>query len=313
MASWGSLALRIIAPSATTNRGVMDHVVTRPTPPFTLSGGRLMVHQVPAWKDNLIWLLVDRATGEAAAVDGPEAEPVLRYCEANGLHLTTILNTHTHGDHIGINRAMGRLGRLETLRVVGPKKVAADVPGLTEPVEDGDSVTFAGVTGGVLLTEGHLDGHISYVFEDVLFCGDTLFGAGCGYLFDGPPATMHASLQRLSELPGETRVCCAHEYTEDNLRFAWSVEPSNTALRERIQSTWATRAVGGSSVPSTIAVERATTPFLRTHSAELRSHLGSATLEASLEGGAAVFAATRALKDGKAYKSMTDADLPLSA
>jgi hydroxyacylglutathione hydrolase len=289
----------------------MDHVVTRPTPPFSLASGRLVVHQIPAWRDNLIWLLVDPDTGEAAAVDGPEAAPVLGYCAANGLRLTTIFNTHTHADHIGINRALERQGRLGEVRVVGSAKVASAVPGLTQAVSDGDRVTFGSVEGVVLLTEGHLDGHVSYVFEDVLFCGDTLFGAGCGYLFDGPPSAMHASLQRLSSLAEETRVCCAHEYTEDNLRFAWSVEPNNQALRERIQATWATRARGASSVPSTIGLERATNPFLRVRSEELMAHLMSAMPDTSLEGDAAVFAATRALKDGKAYKSMSDVDLPL--
>lgn len=291
----------------------MDHVVTRPTPPFSLASGRLMVHQIPAWQDNLIWLLVDPETGDAAAIDGPEAEPVLTYCEANGLRLTTIFNTHTHGDHIGINRALERAGRLAELRVVGSAKVASSVPGLTEAVTDGDRVSFGGIEGRVLLTEGHLDGHISYVFEDVLFCGDTLFGAGCGYLFDGPPSAMHESLQRLAQLGDETRVCCAHEYTEDNLRFAWSVEPSNSALRDRIQSTWAIRAQGKSSVPSTIGVERATNPFMRVHSAELRGHLAAELPEQLLDDDAAVFAATRALKDGKAYKTIGDDALPLGA
>jgi hydroxyacylglutathione hydrolase len=174
-------------------------------------------------------------------------------------------------------------------------------------------VSFGGVDGHVLLTEGHLDGHVSYIFEDVLFCGDTLFGAGCGYLFDGPPSAMHESLQRLAQLEDGTRVCCAHEYTEDNLRFAWSVEPSNSALRDRIQSTWAIRAQGKSSVPSTIGVERATNPFIRVHSAELRGQLKAEMPELRLDDDAAVFAATRALKDGKAYKTIGDAALPLGA
>lgn len=291
----------------------MTHVVTRPTAPFSVAGGRLVVHQVPAWQDNLIWILADPATGEAAAVDGPEAEPALAYCRAQGLELNTILNTHTHGDHIGINRAFQRIGRLDGMRVVGPARVADKVPGLTEPVDEGDAVTFGGVAGRVLLTEGHLDGHISYVFGDVLFCGDTLFGAGCGYLFDGPPETMHASLSRLATLDGATRVCCAHEYTQDNLRFAWSLEPDNLALRARIQDTWDVRADGGSSVPSTIALERATNPFLRTDSATLLDHLSQASPDADLSSPAAVFAATRALKDTKRYKSQGDDVLPLSA
>jgi len=291
----------------------LAHVVTDPVAPFPVAGGRLMVHQVPAWQDNFIWLLADSQTGEAAAVDGPEAEPALAYCRTHGLQLTTILNTHTHGDHIGINRALQRIGQLDDMRVVGPAKVADSVPGLTEPVDDGDSVVFRGVTGQVLLTEGHLDGHISYVFGDVLFCGDTMFGAGCGYLFDGPPATMHRSLSRLAALDGATRVCCAHEYTEDNLRFAWSVEPDNAALEARIRATWRVRAGGGSSVPSTIAMERATNPFLRTDSTTLLQHVGRELPDADLSTPAAVFAATRALKDSKRYKAIGDDALPLSS
>ena len=291
----------------------MDHVVTRPTAPFPLTSGRLMVHQIPAWKDNLIWLLVNPESGEAAAVDGPEVAPVTEYCAEHGFRLTTIFNTHTHADHIGINRALEREGRLSEVRVVGSAKVADAVPGLTDPVSHGDEVSFAGVSGRVLLTEGHIDGHVSYVFEDVLFCGDTLFGAGCGYLFDGPPSVMHESLQSLAELPEDTRVCCAHEYTEDNLRFAWSVEPDNAALGERIRTTWKVRAEGASSVPSTIGLERETNPFLRVRSSSLRAHLMAAWPEATLDTDAEVFAATRALKDGKAYKSLGDADLPLGS
>ena len=165
----------------------MSHVVTRPTAPFRLSGGRVEVHQIPAATDNLVWLLVSE-TGEAAAVDGPDAAAVLAHCEARGLRLTTLFNTHTHGDHIGVNRALAAEGLLPSMRVVGCSRVAPDVPGLTEGVDDGSTVTFGGVEGRVLLTEGHIDGHVSYVFEDVLFPGDTMFGAGCGYLFDGPPA-----------------------------------------------------------------------------------------------------------------------------
>ena len=121
----------------------------------------------------------------------------------------SILNTHTHWDHIGINNDLERRGELARFRVVGPAKVASDVPGITEAVREGDSIQFGGVTGRVMLTEGHLNGHVSYVFGDVLFCGDTLFGGGCGYLFDGPPAKMFQSLLRLAALPGETRVLCA--------------------------------------------------------------------------------------------------------
>ena len=165
----------------------MDHVVTRPTPPFTSRSGRLSVHQIPAWMDNLVWLLVDNDSREAAAIDGPEAGPALAYCDEQGLRLTTVINTHTHGDHIGINNDLQRRGLLDAIHVVGPRRAQDQVPGIKQAVDDGDTVDFKGSTGQVMLTEGHIDGHVSYVFEDILFCGDTLFGAGCGYLFDGPP------------------------------------------------------------------------------------------------------------------------------
>jgi hydroxyacylglutathione hydrolase len=288
----------------------MVHVVTKPADPFKTTGGELEVHQVPSAQDNLIWLLVTR-DGEAAAVDGPDAGGVLDYCAARGFRLTTILNTHTHHDHIGINRDLERRGLLASMRVVGPKRVASDVPGITEQVDQGDKVTFGGVSADVLLTEGHINGHISYVLGGVLLCGDTLFGAGCGYLFDGPPAKMHASLERLAALPEATRVCCAHEYTQDNLRFAFSVEPGNGDLRERIRATWQLRGRGESSLPSTIGVEKRTNPFLRHSSAEIRERVGRAMPERVLGTPEEVFTATRALKDRKDYKTLSDGDLPI--
>ncbi len=262
------------------------------------------------WQDNLVWLLVDNETKEAAAVDGPEAGPALDYCVATGLHLTTVINTHTHGDHVGINADLGRRGQLDDTRVIGSRRAMADVPGIDEPVDDGDVVTFGGVEGRVMLTEGHLDGHVSYVFEDLLFCGDTLFAAGCGYLFDGPPSKMHDSLTRLAALDPDTQVCCAHEYTQDNLRFAWSIDPDNPALADRIKRAWAIRAEGGCTVPSTIADERATNPFLRHHDPALRSRVQAAFPDRELATAADIFAATRALKDHKAYRSITDDQLP---
>jgi hydroxyacylglutathione hydrolase len=287
----------------------MSHVVTKPTAPFRTASGKLTVHQIPAATDNLIWLVVAEG-GEAAAVDGPDAAGVLDYCAARGFRLTTILNTHTHGDHVGINRDLAGRHLLAALRVVGPARAADDVPGITEKVDDGDRVTFGGVTGSVLLTEGHINGHISFVIDGVAFCGDTMFGAGCGYLFDGPPAKMHRSLERLAALPGETRVACAHEYTLDNLRFAWSVEPDNLDLERRIRETRALRAEGGCSVPSTIEIERRTNPFLRHGSKTLREHVHTAMPDRPLASPEETFTATRALKDRKDYKKITDAELP---
>ena len=289
----------------------MEHVVRQPTKPFLTSNGLFEVHQVLAWQDNLIWLLVDVASKEAAVIDGPEAEGVLQYCDEHQLRLTTILNTHTHGDHIGINRDLESRGILSSLRVVGAKLKQDEIPGLTEAVEDNDRVLFGASQGRVLLTEGHIDGHISFVFDDVLFCGDTMFGAGCGYLFDGPPSKMQASLVRLATLPQDTRVCCAHEYTEDNLRFAWSLDYENPALRERIKTTWALRARGECSVPSTIGLECATNPFLRGDSEAVRTAVQTQNPEANIDTPAKMFAATRALKDTKSYRGNLPRALPV--
>jgi hydroxyacylglutathione hydrolase len=291
----------------------MSHVVTHPSPPFRTADGRLEVHQVPVWQDNLVWIAVCTATGEAAAVDGPEADAVLAYCAAHELHLTTILNTHTHMDHVGINHQLARQGALSRYRVFGPAKKASEVPGLTDPVDE-DAVARVGeVELRVMLTEGHIDGHVSYVTSDVLFSGDTLFAAGCGYLFDGPPAKMFDSLTRLTALDPSTRVCCAHEYTQDNLRFAWSVEPDNEALAERIRRVFALRAEGKCSLPSTIGEERATNPFVRHASPTLRAKVAEAFPERPLDTPEAIFAATRALKDRKDYRAIPDAALPLGS
>lgn len=278
----------------------MQHVVTSPRAPFRSASGKLEVHQVPSFRDNLIWILVCTETGAAAAIDGPEAKSALAYAQEHGLDLRAVFNTHTHPDHIGINHGMGKA--IEDLRVAGCAARASDIPHLSEGLADGDTLTLGKSTGRVLLTEGHIDGHLSFVFEDLLFCGDTMFGAGCGYLFDGPPAKMHASLELLAALDPATRVCCAHEYTEDNLRFAWSVEDDNPELRERILAVRALRARGECSVPSTIGEERATNPFLRHHRPTLRARVAEAMPEADLGTPAAIFAATRALKDRKDYR-----------
>ena len=286
----------------------MQHAVTHPHPPFRVAvdtaGTLLEVHQIPVWRDNFSWLVRCLASGEVAVVDGPEYAPVRAHLEAQALTLDTVLTTHTHPDHIGIHRDLAGANALAELRVVGNPK--ADIPGRNEAVEDGDPVRLGAATGRALLTEGHIDHHISYLFGPLLFCGDTLFAGGCGYLFDGPPAKMHASLERLAALPDDTLICCAHEYTEDNLRFAWSVEPDNQALADRIRRVTEQRDRGESTVPSTMAEERATNPFLRGHSPTIRASLRRALPDAPIETPAEVFAATRALKDRKDYTRSGD-------
>ncbi|MEC7984932.1 MAG: hydroxyacylglutathione hydrolase, partial [Myxococcota bacterium] len=270
-------------------------------PPFYSRCKNLKIHQIPAASDNLIWL-IEYEPGFVAAVDGPSAKEVLIYCRQHALELTTIINTHTHGDHIGINRDLQRKGMLSKIRVVGSKSRRDQIPGITEGVEDGDQVQLGSACGTVFLTEGHIDGHVSYLFSDVLFCGDTLFTGGCGYLFDGPPSKMYHSLQRLASLPDHTKVCCAHEYTIDNLRFAISVEPQNTMLQERYHQTVSICQNGGSVVPSTMLDERQTNPFIRTESAELQENLQRFYPDLQTDDPVAVFTRCREHKNRKLYR-----------
>ncbi|MEM7447902.1 MAG: hydroxyacylglutathione hydrolase [Myxococcota bacterium] len=278
--------------------------MTKPVAPFLSAQGHIEVHQIPVAQDNLSWLIRVTGSDEAAVVDGTEAEAVLAYCKKLGVRLTTVLNTHTHWDHIGVNLGLRALGLLSAVRVVGSKLQAHNIPGLTHPVGEGDVVSLGSASAKVLLTEGHMDGHICFLFDDILFCGDTLFGGGCGYIFDGPPSKMHHSLNRLATLPRSTRVCCAHEYTEDNMRFAWSVEPDNELLKERVSRVRQVRQKGGCTVPSTIGEELDTNPFMRCDSPTIAAKLRSTFPSRDLSSSEAIFTAIRELKDRKDYKQL---------
>lgn len=280
----------------------MSHVVTVAPQPWQLAQGAATVLAVPAATDNLVWVLVCNQTRQAAVVDGPDAAGALAAVASLGATLTAVLNTHTHGDHVGVNRDLAAKGHLNGLRVYGPAATPHAVPGLTHPVDEGDVVEVGALRLQVLRTEGHQFGHISFLIDDALFCGDTMFAGGCGYLFDGPPEAMFRSLMRLAGLPPDTKVCCAHEYTEDNLRFARSVEPGNAALIARSEDVARVRAEGRCTVPSTIEIERATNPFLRPGSPELLAQVRLQTGQADLRDPAEVFAATRSLKDTGRYR-----------
>jgi hydroxyacylglutathione hydrolase len=280
----------------------MAHVVSQPSPPFRSRSGAFEVHQIPAATDNLVWLLVAREGDITAVVDGPDAGGALAYAAQHDLKPNVVLNTHTHGDHIGLNLDLAKRGLLNGMQVIGPEEARAEVPGLTQAVRHGDSVQLGALRGQVFTANGHIQGHVCFLFEDVLFCGDALFTGGCGRVFTGDYVAMHEGLARLRALDPATRICCAHEYTEDNLKFALSVEPDNRALQERAARVRALRAEGKSAVPGTLGEELATNPMLRWDAPSLIAQVREQSGEPGLSEPLAVFSATRKLKDSGRYK-----------
>lgn len=247
-----------------------------------------LVSLIPAFKDNYIWLLTRGQ--RAAVVDPGDAAPVLERLRADGLTLESILVTHHHADHQG---GVAELVERHAAQVFAP--TSESITGCTRPLSGGERIDVLGTPVEVIAVPGHTLGHLAYRAPGRLFCGDTLFGAGCGRLFEGTPAQMAASLAAIAALPDDTAIHCAHEYTEMNLRFALAVEPDNPAVRERVARVAALRAAGQPSVPSTLADEKASNPFLRC--AE------PAVVDAALAHGAvdrsptAVFAALRAWRN----------------
>jgi hydroxyacylglutathione hydrolase len=218
---------------------------------------QITIEPILAFEDNYIWAL--RSQGQVAVVDPGEAAPVENFLATTGDALCAILVTHRHGDHTG---GIAELVAKHPVPVFGPANEAQDV--VTHPLADGARITVLGTEFEVMELPGHTLGHVAYYARDVgLFCGDTLFGAGCGRVFEGTLVQMHASLTRLAALPANTLAYCAHEYTQSCLRFAKTVEPDNTAINARIAAVAALRARNQPSVPSTLADEFATNPFLR--------------------------------------------------
>ena len=230
----------------------------------------MRIVQIPLLRDNYGYLVVCERTSGAAVVDPSEAEPVLRCVEREKVNLKAILNTHHHRDHTGGNA--GLLKRVP-LEVYGHKSDKERIPGLSRPLDDGDEVRIGELQGKAFFIPGHTTGHVAYLFENNLFCGDTLFIAGCGRLFEGTAEQMHASLGRLAALPADTLIHCGHEYTEKNLQFAMTLEPNNKKLKDKLERVRSLRAQGRSTVPSPMAEEIETNPFLRLDSPELRESL----------------------------------------
>lgn len=244
---------------------------------------RVRIECLPIFEDNYTFLLVDEAGKRAASVDPGDARPVLALLERQGLRLSDILITHHHSDHVG--------GNLDLLKAFPEATVWAGahdhgrIPGCTRWLSEGDTVTFAGHTGRVWYVPGHTRGHIAYHFETLsaqgdLFIGDTLFGGGCGKLFEGTHAQLLAALERVRALGDATRVWCAHEYTLKNLEVAQRLGEKNAQLDARVAAVRSARAAGRPTVPLTLGEEKATNPFLRWDAPGLRAAIDR---EGSLE------------------------------
>jgi hydroxyacylglutathione hydrolase len=252
---------------------------------------------VPQLADNYAYLLVDPAARTAAVVDCAEAPPVLAAIAQRGLRLLAVLSTHHHFDHVGGN--LDLRAAFPDVEIYGSADDAPRIPGITRRVSDGDTVRLGSLEGRVIFIPAHTSGHVAYYFpaERTVFTGDTLFAGGCGRLFEGDAAQMMASLARLAALPDATRVYCGHEYTEKNLRFAAILEPGNAALRGKLATVEALRRDARPTVPTTIADEKATNPFLRMDSAELAASVRRRVPDLPPDDPTALFAAVRALKD----------------
>ncbi|WP_135079715.1 hydroxyacylglutathione hydrolase [Terasakiella sp. SH-1] len=251
----------------------------------------LQIEQVPVLSDNYVYLIYDPETQACACVDPAESAPVKRRLDELGWKLTHILNTHHHHDHIGGNL---QLKQAYECQVVGCARDAARIDGIDIELSDGQLFEFGSTTCKIFEVPGHTSGHIAFWFEkdQALFCGDTLFALGCGRLFEGTAAQMWDSLSRFKALPDETRVYCAHEYTQANAQFAITIEPDNQALISRMADIKSLREANRPTIPSNIGLEKATNPFLRPEETAVQK-----TLNMVGEDVVAIFAEIRQRKD----------------
>lgn len=246
---------------------------------------------IPCRSDNYAYLLHDGDSGDTAVVDVPEAAPILAELSERGWKLGQILITHHHGDHVeGVDEVKAATGA----KVVGAKADAHRLPPLDTEVAEGDRVHVGAYDGDVIDVSGHTVGHIAFFFPEAkaAFTADSLMALGCGRVFEGTPEMMWNSLGKLAELPGDTMVYSGHEYTMTNARFALTIDPTNPSLNDRAHAVTAMRNEGKPTVPSSIAEERATNPFLRAGDRGIKSWLG---MENASD--AEVFAEIRARKD----------------
>jgi hydroxyacylglutathione hydrolase len=251
----------------------------------------MRLQPLPAFSDNYIWTLADD-DGHAIVVDPGQAAPVLA-AAGEGLRPAAILLTHHHDDHTGGVPAL--LARWPGLPVFAPHDDR--IGQTTRRVGDGERVALGGWNFEVIAVPGHTVSHIAFQGHGLLFCGDTLFSLGCGRLFEGSPAQMLDSLDRLAELPGDTRVCCGHEYTQSNAAFALAVDPDNPALRRRSEEVARMRQAGQPTLPSTLGQERACNPFLRVDDPGVRAAVSAHGDVAAPGDRVATFAALRRWKD----------------
>jgi hydroxyacylglutathione hydrolase len=252
----------------------------------------LIIHMFPCLSDNYGFLIQDQATGKVATIDTPDAAVIMAEADKLGWSIDQIWNTHWHPDHAGGNQAIEKAKGATSL---GPSEVAAKITPLSQIVQPGDVVTLGESRARVIDVGGHTLGHIAYYFETdaVAFVGDALFALGCGRLFEGTAAQAWDSLMRLMALPDETLVYCAHEYTAANARFSATLETDNPALTTRLADIATLRAKNLPTVPSSIGLERATSPFVRADLPSLRQAVGAGPQAPAYE----VFGQIRLLKD----------------